>query len=121
MKDEDIMEFVSEESKRLDIDEPHIVMRKMKASFGLADYLAWEVTLNKSWCHKSGDIIVRQLISHELMHLKDYLTRGFSKHDGAFRKMCNEYGVYLSCRTSLKNKRNSIVKRIKEEENNRKV
>ena len=121
MKDEDIMEFVSKESKRLGIDEPHIVMRKMKASFGLADYLAWEVTLNKSWCHKSGNIIVRQLISHELMHLKDYLIRGFSKHDGEFRKMCNEYGVYLSCRASSKNKRNSIVKRIKEEENNRKV
>lgn len=114
MKDDEIMEFVEEESKRLGIDEPHIVMRKMKASFGLASSWEWKITLNKSWCHKSGDIIVKQLISHELMHLRDFWIRGFSKHDGIFRKMCNEYGVYLSCAVSTKNKRNKIVKRIKE-------
>ena len=121
MKDNEIMEFVAEESKRLEIDEPNIVIKKMKASFGLADYLAWEVTLNKSWCHKSGDIIVKQLISHELMHLRDFWIRGFSKHDRFFREMCSAYGVYLACRVSTKNKRNNIVKKIKEKENNRKV
>lgn len=114
MKDEEITEFVAEESDRLGIDEPRISMKKMKTSFGLASR-EWEITLNKSWCHKSGDIIVKQLISHELMHLRDYWIRGFSKHDKFFREMCNSYGVYLSCAMSTKNKRNKIVKRINEE------
>jgi predicted SprT family Zn-dependent metalloprotease len=116
MKDEEIIEFVAEESDRLGIDKPHISMKKMKRSFGLAGSREWEITLNKSWVHRSGDIIVKQLISHELMHLRDYWIRGFSKHDRFFREMCNSYGVYLSCAMSSKNKRNNIVKKIKEKE-----
>jgi predicted SprT family Zn-dependent metalloprotease len=115
MKDDEIMEFVEEESKRLGIDEPHIVMRKMKSTFGLASR-EWQITLNRSWCHKSGDIIVKQMISHELMHLRDFWIRGFSKHDKFFRDMCNSYGIYLDCRMSTKNKRNKIVKKIKEKD-----
>lgn len=116
MKDDEITEFVEKESKRLGIGEPQVLMKKMKTSFGLASLREWQITLNRSWCHKSGDIIVKQMISHELMHLRDFWIRGFSKHDKFFRDMCNFYGVYLDCRMSTKNKRNNIVKKIKEKD-----
>ncbi len=116
MKDDEITEFVEKESKRLGIDEPYLVIRSKKTNFGMAYLTDWKIILNKSWCHKSGDIIVKQLISHELMHLRDFWIRGFSKHDKFFREMCNSYGVYLSCAASSKNKRNNIVKKIKEKD-----
>ena len=113
MNDQEILDFVKEESARFGIDEPNIEMRNKKLNFGNTYCQEWRIILNKKWCHQSGEIIVKQLISHELMHLRDYWIRGHTGHDRIFKDMCQEFGVYLSVRASTKNQRNKIVKKVK--------
>jgi predicted SprT family Zn-dependent metalloprotease len=93
MQDSEIEKYVTEESLRLGIDEPLILLRKARGYYGMAYCWNWKIHLNKTWVHKASDVLVKEVISHELMHLRYYWIMGKSDHSKAFKEMCDEFGI----------------------------
>ncbi len=93
MHDEDIMKFVDEQSQKMGIDTPNVVIRKMKRCYGRAHPWSWSISLNQIHAHKGHDSVVKDTIIHELAHLKEYWITGKCSHGKLFKSICSEYGA----------------------------
>ena len=93
MQDEKILEFVCEQSKRMGISSPHVVIKRLKRTYGLARPWSWTITLNRDHIRKGHDSVVKDTIIHELAHLREYWITGKCGHGKLFKSICEEYGA----------------------------
>jgi predicted SprT family Zn-dependent metalloprotease len=109
MKDIEIQSYVTEQSAKIGIDEPKIILRKMKTGFGVAYLNNWEISLNRVWVHKAGEIVVKSVILHEMLHLKNFWIRGSRSHDQHFKQLCTEYGAHSQSCFSASERRKYVA------------
>jgi predicted SprT family Zn-dependent metalloprotease len=110
MKDADIELYVVEQAQRIGIDAPTVTYRKMKRFFGVAHLYSWTINLNRSWVHRAHDVLVKDLILHELIHLKNFWYHGTGNHDKQFHAYCNQYGCHGNSAWSKKDRKEIISK-----------
>lgn len=109
MQDSDIQKYIAEESLRLGIDEPFVSLRKARGYYGMAYPWQWMIHLNKTWVHKASDVLVKEVISHELMHLRYYWITGKIDHSKAFKEMCDKFNVWGKSQLPKKKQRELIA------------
>ena len=96
MQDTDILKFVKDQSRVMDIDEPNNVSIKKMRWYGAASPHRWSISLNKIHMHKGHESVAKDTIIHELAHLKEYWISGKCGHRKLFKSICAEYGAHPS-------------------------
>lgn len=94
MKDDEIKEFIKKESLRVGMTAPGLVLRKMKATLGIAYLEDYAVCLNREWIHRNNGVVAESVILHEMLHLKNYRETGEKTHTKTFKDLCKTYGCH---------------------------
>ena len=90
-----ILEHIRLECNRVGIDIPTVIFRKnMTNAYAYAYLEAWEIGLSSRSITRLNDCIVRSIILHEILHLRNYRDTGSNTHDRNFKDLCAKYGCH---------------------------